>query len=71
MTGPEHYREAGRMAGHCATEVADADLEGREVSSVTSAYIALAQVHATLAQAAASAQDPWNDLDAAWTDVIR
>jgi len=71
MTGAEHYREAERMAGHCAIQVADAGADGEyaEVGDITRAYIALAQVHATLAVAAALA-DPYG-AEHAWAQVIR
>jgi hypothetical protein len=69
MTGPEHYSEAGRMAAYCAVTVADNDREGDEVSDITRAYIALAQVYATLALAAATA-DPF-DRQREWQEVTR
>ncbi|NEA40918.1 hypothetical protein [Streptomyces sp. SID11385] len=49
MTGPEHYREAERL-------LADARHEGPDgVAYIRPENIAAAQVHATLAQAAATA----------------
>lgn len=47
MTGPEHYREAERLVG----EVIDKELPDHVVRG----YMATAQVHATLALAAATA----------------
>jgi hypothetical protein len=67
VNGPGHFREADRMAGHCALEIAEADGEDIEVSDITRAYIALAQVHATLGLAAATA-DPWGDAD--WKQAL-
>ena len=49
MTGPEHYREAERLA-ELATKSGHRD-----------AYAALAQVHSTLALAAATAMSAWNE----------
>lgn len=47
MTGPEHYAEAERVV---------AQVENRDVSAAAvAAYTAVAQVHATLALAAATA----------------
>lgn len=49
MTGPEHYQAAERLMGD-----ADHDLECGDQQDATNKY-ALAQVHATLALAAATA----------------
>ncbi len=62
MTGPEHYREAERLANAAAT----ADLPFGHLSSDET--LALAQVHATLAHAAATAlvattDTRWSDED--------
>lgn len=53
MTGPEHYREAERLLGrgiNCGF--------GEEPDAAQVAYLAAAQVHATLALAAATATHP-------------
>lgn len=50
MTGPEHYREAERLLSFQYTEVGRLLAEEVDLDSV-----ALAQVHATLALAAATA----------------
>ena len=55
MTGPEHYREAEWLLGR---------MTERDLPDVA----AVAQVHATLALAAATA-DPWNETD--WKPVLR
>jgi hypothetical protein len=54
MTGPEHYREAERL-------VEEANRVGHEDPARGSGILAAAQVHATLADAAATAL---NDADA-------
>ena len=79
MTGPEHYREAERLAEQ-ADEWLDAD-HGWKASMSTSerlerraADLAAAQVHATLALAAATAlstvtdEAPMAEFDA-WSEV--
>lgn len=50
MTGPEHYREAERLLAEVAT-----DDGGIDFGDVGDEYVAAAQVHATLALAAATA----------------
>lgn len=50
MTGPEHYREAERMLAVAAED-------SRTWSNTYQGSIAAAQVHATLALAAAAAAD--------------
>jgi hypothetical protein len=59
MTGPEHYREAEQVIA----QVKNRDVTGDEVA----AYAAVAQVHATLALAAATV-----DLDDGemWTEAM-
>ena len=59
MSGPEHYREAEKLAALAAT--ADRPKWATE-------YLRLAQVHATLALAAASALIPGRQADA-WAEV--
>jgi len=63
MNGPEHYRIA-----ECTLQnVGDADSDV-EVSHL----LAEAQVHATLALAAATAlHDQWPDLRAAWVEATK
>lgn len=53
MTGPEHYREAERLL----TERVFVGRYGTEISTFEE-IVAAAQVHATLALAAATAIDP-------------
>lgn len=70
MTGPEHYREAEFML---------AQVEGHSISVADGmAYLAAAQVHATLALAAAEAlattatQPPHlTDAGADWREVLK
>lgn len=63
MTGPEHYREAERLIGMFVEEndrLARARVsvaEGQAKNSGLALIITAAQVHATLALAAASAQN--------------
>jgi hypothetical protein len=52
MTGAEHYREAERLAA----SVKDRDLATETIQAVAT----LAQVHATLAHAAATYDYDWN-----------
>lgn len=59
MTGPEHFKEAERLIEAGVYDDQEPELVARDV--------ALAQVHATLALAAATA-DPWAD---AWKQAIR
>ncbi|MBM0256364.1 hypothetical protein [Micromonospora sp. 4G55] len=55
MTGPEHYREAERLAARAEQHITE-DARDMRIAEVT-AYVA--QVHATLAVAAATAiNDP-------------
>ena len=55
MNGPEHYREAERLLVHTERSVVDSFGEGAECARQ---QIAMAQVHATLALAAATALWP-------------
>lgn len=57
MTGPDHYREAERLLVHTASSVRDRFGQGNTTDGVECArqQLAEAQVHATLALAAATA----------------
>jgi hypothetical protein len=76
MNGPDHYRAAEQLQQHAravmeATEGPLAGLSPGERAQITAADLAAAQVHATLALAAAvglSASLPQLD-SAAWRDV--
>ncbi|MGW5556888.1 hypothetical protein ACWER9_06650 [Micromonospora sp. NPDC003944] len=58
MTGPEHYREAEKLLQDCGFNTAE-DASAATSDAATSNYLAAAQVHATLALAAATAiNDP-------------
>jgi len=63
-TGPEHYRKAERVLA----QVEDRDVSAAEVA----AYTAVAQVHATLAVAAACATGLMHGYErsTAWTAVL-
>ena len=63
MRGPEHYREAER-----ALEIADSDLRNNDAEG-SSNYIARAQVHATLAVAAATALTAGDSYHAVQADM--
>ena len=63
MTGPEHYRPAEQLAGK-----ADEYLGQGEGQDTAGAWAAAAQVHATLARAAATAVDSPAD-SRAWADA--
>lgn len=52
MTGPEHYREAERLLVHTEQSIVDQFGEGAEAARQ---QLAMAQAHATLALAAATA----------------
>ena len=73
MTGPEHFKAAESLT-EVATAVMDYEhglyhLMGTdERLRRRTAFLAEAQVHATLALAAATA-DPWNDQE--WKPVLR
>ncbi len=74
MTGPEHYREAEQLAGEAAA-VMDADwgiyagMSVQERIERHTAGLLAAQVHATLALAAATA-DPFSE-EPRWREVAR
>ena len=72
MTGPEHYREAEALARTALNwmggEWGPEDMTPAERLARKNSDLAKAQVHATLALAAATA-DPWNDQD--WKPVLR
>lgn len=57
MTGPEHYREAERLLD-LADHGAESDDGYRMTSEWDADMLAAAQVHATLATAAATANEP-------------
>jgi hypothetical protein len=69
MDGPGHYQEAERLLALAASEVADS--EGLHISYDGQAVLMLAdaQVHATLAFAAATALDGGRLEEARWHDV--
>lgn len=70
MTGPEHYKEAERLLAGAQNVMDVAPVDG--LTRVE--CVELAQVHATLALAAASAQNIRRngavDVDADWTRVL-
>jgi hypothetical protein len=72
MTGPEHYKEAERLLTVPRTEVHDG-IEYR-VTHLEQTNIAEAQVHATLALAAATLDAAYGNMsvaaDEAWSEVI-
>jgi hypothetical protein len=51
MTGPSHYRQAERLLADCDIRSAAGDVSAADIM----AHVAAAQVHATLALAAATA----------------
>ncbi|AXH48385.1 hypothetical protein SEA_FLORAL_53 [Gordonia phage Floral] len=55
MNGPEHYREAGRLLIGVDEALSDQRLAPGARSDKATRLLAAAQVHATLAQAAATA----------------
>ena len=64
MNGPEHYGMAEAWLRRADTEGLGSELE--------SYCVATAQVHATLAVAAAAAlRDQWPDLRAAWVEATK
>jgi hypothetical protein len=80
MTGPEHYREAERLLADCVNE--SVSEEGRDhydtadgAGGYDPSYLLAAQVHATLAQVAATIDaTSWSIDDIrredAWEQVI-
>jgi hypothetical protein len=74
MSGPEHYREAERLADEAETWAnADTGWKGQLTSAERverrDSDLAAAQVHATLALAAATA-DPYARGDHGWAQVL-
>ena len=66
MTGPDHYREAERIL----TEEISIDASGAEVHRAFEVAVAAAQVHATLALAAATALGASAAEVRTWADVL-
>jgi hypothetical protein len=64
MNGPAHYSRAEEIAEHAATLI-----EAGDHSGVAPVWAALAQVHATLASAAAAALGSSAQESRAWADV--
>jgi hypothetical protein len=67
MSGPEHYREAEKLLGNIRLAIA---ADGPEAEGGIPEWTAIAQVHATLALAAATAlgalhAEGWADVAAA------
>ena len=62
MTGPENYRRAGQLAAEASSFI-------REGKPGAAAYAAIAQVHATLALAAATALGGSGLESVAWRDA--
>ena len=83
MNGADHYREAERLLSGQADLMANAERARMSMGSLTSAMsltTAQAQVHATLAQAAATYERPvplpdgsWSNAatHAAWVNVLK
>jgi hypothetical protein len=65
VTGPEHYREAERIL----TEEISLDPSGAEVHRAFAVAVAAAQVHATLALAAATALGTSAAETGTWADI--
>jgi hypothetical protein len=65
MDGPSHYRKAEELAAKAGEYLGRGD--GQDSAAV---WAATAQVHATLALAAATAAKPSAD-DRAWADLAR
>ena len=65
MTGPEHYAESERLIAQANAALSD-DVDGRVKMSAHAMLISQAQVHATLALAAATAQT-----HPTWTETLR
>jgi len=59
VTGPEHYRKAGELLREWTEKTPS--VMGPGIQHPTPAEVALAQVHATLALAAATAVGPLRD----------
>lgn len=71
MTGPDHYREAERLLAGTQRNGPWADGSGARVEPPSTHDIAKAQVHATLAQAAATAMLVDEPVNAGWVEVAR
>lgn len=70
MTGPEHYREAERLLELASVDTAESSCEIPPEQDVPAWLMAAAQVHATLALAAATATHAI-DSDTVSTTAIR
>jgi hypothetical protein len=73
MTGPEHYREAEKLIGQAENFRIEANGDWRDDATshqVADALVARAQVHATLALAAATALTGYLPTEAGTTDEI-
>ncbi len=66
MTGPDHYREAERILA----EEISIDPSGAEVHRAFAVAVAAAQVHATLALAAATVLGTSAAEVRAWADIL-
>ena len=64
MNGPSHYTKAEELAGH-----AESLIEAGDVDGLATAWAVVAQVHATLANVAASALGSSGAEARAWADV--
>jgi hypothetical protein len=71
MTGPEHYQEAERLVSTAGADALDDDFTREEWLAFRTADLAAAQVHATLALAAATALAPagYSQDKTAWREV--
>lgn len=82
MTGPEHYREAERLATAWQDAINDLPEDRDEMRGqlaeghvIAAQTLAAAQVHATLALAAVAARgrtsgdDPWVEITEPWAEV--
>jgi len=65
-SGPQHYREAQEIAQNVSDEIYDGDEPDRWMER-----LALAQIHATLALAAAAAVHPNGEFLGAWLTVFK
>jgi hypothetical protein len=64
MDGPSHYAKAEELAGHAESLIEAGDLDG-----LATAWAAVAQVHAALANAAANTLGTSGAEGRGWTDV--
>lgn len=71
-TGPEHYREAERLIGEASAALRDQGIDGTAKLMAHRMLCMSAQVHATLALAAATAQDVETVMahDPRWREVL-